>query len=193
MAFIKKSALALILSVILVLLIALPVMAQQWSIETVDSGFRIGRYTSIALDDSGYPHISYYDSDDDDLEYASWTGSDWETQTVDEAGNVGEFCSLAIDDSNRPHISYFDYDNDDLKYACDKNGNGAFNDAGEIVIVDDAHVGKHTSLALDGNGHPHISYANPNGTLKYAGWNGTAWNVETVDDGGDGVISCGEV
>ncbi len=34
----------------------------DWHIETADSEGRVGYYTSLALDEGGYPHISYFDS-----------------------------------------------------------------------------------------------------------------------------------
>jgi len=44
------------------------------------------------------------------------------------------------------------------------------------------YVGKYTSIALDANDYPHISYQDvQNSYLKYAKWNGTAWEIETVD------------
>lgn len=45
----------------------------EWSIQTVDSEGNVGYYTSIALDSSDRPHISYYDETNDDLKYARWT------------------------------------------------------------------------------------------------------------------------
>src|SRR4030042_261883 len=40
-----------------------------------------------------------------------------------------------------------------------------------------------TSLALDSNGYPHISYTTGGlRSLHYARWTGTAWAIETVDD-----------
>ena len=49
-------------------------------------------YTSLALDASGRPYISYHDSTNDDLEY---DGANWITETVDSAGDVGVSTSLA--------------------------------------------------------------------------------------------------
>jgi hypothetical protein len=46
-------------------------------------------------------------------------------------------------------------------------------------------VGRYTSIALDSNDYPHISYqewrAHTTGDLKYARWTGSAWSIETVD------------
>ena len=42
-------------------------------------------------------------------------------------------------------------------------------------------VGRYTSIDLDSNEHPHISYTDlDNGCLKYARWNGSSWEVENV-------------
>ena len=80
----------------------------------------MGRDTSLALDASGRPHISYLDSTNKDLKYAFYDGSGWQIQTVDSAGEVGEHNSLALDASGQPHISYYDGtfgDAGNLKYA----------------------------------------------------------------------------
>ena len=50
----------------------------------------------------------------------------------------------------------------------------------------------HSSLALDENGHTHISYrdyhGSAGGVLKYAYRDATGWHIETVDRaGGEGV------
>ncbi len=150
-----------------------------FNISTVDPGiiFDVGTFTSIAVDSSDRPHISYYESSRANLKYARWTGTTWNIETVDSTGDVGQYCSIALGENDYPHISYYDKTNGDLKYA---QWNGT---AWNIETVDSTgDVGQCSSIAVQRKGlvdYPHMSY---NGSgLKYAQWNGTAWNIETVD------------
>ncbi len=57
--------------------------AAGWHMQTVDSGGQIGWGTSLAVDGSGYPHISYYDGTNGDLKYVYRDASGWHIQVVD--------------------------------------------------------------------------------------------------------------
>ncbi len=149
----------------------------EWSTETVDNEGVVGWFTSIALDSSNRPHISYSDLENFDLKYARWTGSSWFIQTVDSAENVGWHTSIALDENGNPHISYQDYWNKNLKYARWTGSSWS------IEIVDSTgSLIEYTSIALDENGRPHISYSDlENFDLKYARWTGDNWSIENVD------------
>ncbi|MEW6069585.1 MAG: fibronectin type III domain-containing protein [Candidatus Thermoplasmatota archaeon] len=126
---------------------------ETWSTEIVDSEGDVGQYSSIALDSYGYPHISYYDFDNNDLKYARWNGSAWSIAIVDSAGWVGEYTSIAVGTDNFPQISYYDREHYDLKYA---RWNGS---AWAIETIDsEGDVGRWSAIVLDGRNCPHISH-----------------------------------
>ncbi|MCK4594030.1 T9SS type A sorting domain-containing protein, partial [bacterium] len=150
----------------------------EWQIETVDSYDRVGTGTSLALDSSDRPHISYYDRTNCALKYTDWDGAEWQIETVDtNLGDYGGFTSLVFDSSDYPHISYQDDLNEDLKYA---RWDG---DAWQIETVDSAgRIRWHSSITLDSLDYPHISYFDdyPSRDLKYA-WYGDDTAVEDAE------------
>lgn len=181
---------------VLLFLVADNAHALLWDIETVDSVGDVGRYTSIALDASGNPHISYSLSiaypATYDLKYAYRDASTWHTQTVDGGHyGVGDDTCIALDSSGHPHISYYDHDRPDpwdpvgwdLKYA---HWDGS---SWQIKRVDRGgqepyDVGRYTSIALGVGGYPHISYMDWTATaVKYAHYDGSGWQTETVYNG----------
>ena len=89
----------------------------SWENETVNWAEFSGRYNSIKLDDSGYPHVSYFDNYNCAVRYATKQSSTWFTEVVDDENCVGKFTSLAVQDTSHLHISYYDMELDRLKYA----------------------------------------------------------------------------
>ncbi|WP_144060459.1 hypothetical protein [Archaeoglobus sulfaticallidus] len=186
------------------LVVALGVLAVGANAEVVDSEGDVGKYTSIALDSNDNPHISYvyYPSvlnpTNSELKYA-WKDSNgkWHIETVDRAKDFRD-TSIALDSNGNPHISYHNFSwtfvgaVGELKYTyprTDYLGDYFWH----IETVESGFdrgivVGEYTSVALDSNDNPHISYCNATFlNLEYA-WkdsNGN-WHTETVDDGGIG-------
>jgi hypothetical protein len=159
----------------------------SWKNQTVDFGVGgyVDSYCSLAIDSSGKPHILYYSSNgsNGNLRYASWTGSSWTTETVDSKGTTG-FSSLTMDSAGNPYITYFD-SNGNLKYAT-KTNTGWNLQIVDYSVVIHSWGGSNCRIILDSNGIPHIGYwkeANSDSSngLMYAFWNGTGWNIETVD------------
>ena len=112
-------------------------------------------------------------------------GSGWNIYTVVFTGPGDQQYSLALDSNDNPHVSYFEVGYNILKYA--KWDGSSWN----IETVDSGYlgapIGEYSSIALDSNDNPHISYyaGSPDNDLKYAKWDGSGWNIETVDSADD--------
>jgi hypothetical protein len=150
--------------------------------ETVDSSSDAGKYTSIAIDSNNYPHISYRDSDNN-LKYSYKDSSGWHTIGIDSSTGEVWYTSIVLDSDDRPHISYSHINNNNssskiLKYAYFENINW------EIETVDDSkNVGEYSSIALDSNDDPHISYYDANyNDLRYTFRNNNGWKYPRIVD-----------
>jgi hypothetical protein len=151
----------------------------RWVSEIVDTDG--GEYPSLAVAPTGTSHISYYDSANGHLKYATRTpDGSWSTQTIDNNENVGFGTAIALDTEGNPHISYLDDQNESLKYATRQP-------SGEWLVEtveDGIRVGSSTDIAMDSSGLPHISfYDTENGHLMYATQTAIGqWHVAVVDD-----------
>ena len=155
-----------------------------WRVNTLESEGYVGACNSLALNGSGFPHISYYRSHEgaSELRYIYRDGSGWNIQPVNSSGAVGEHSSLALDRDGHAHISYFG--DSALKYASEDATGWHFSIADPEP--DTGWVGQDGSLELDRNGFAHVSYlaAYPHYDLRYAFQDATGWHIETVDSEG---------
>jgi hypothetical protein len=119
-----------------------------------------GAYTSIAVDDVGTPHISYYKwttrnpppgEGDLMLAYKGTGDSDcsntgtWQCARLDNDPNVGGYTSIAFDRDDDLIISYYDFANGNLK------SEGGFDDG---TLYSTGNVGLYTSVDT----HYHSGY-----------------------------------
>jgi hypothetical protein len=176
-----------------------------WDLVVIDATGDVGLGLSMAVDANGDLMVSYRDETNESLKFAicdssaSTNGScdqadDWSTVTVDEMGMQNDdysFTSIAVDANGDPMIAYYvEQPYGELRVAiCDlsesTNGNCDQTDDWSTVTVD-ATGGQCTSIAVDNNGDPMISYTNQVGTsLSFATCDlsaSTNGNCDQADD-----------
>lgn len=186
-----------------------------WSppVEVDTSSKWVGYGTSLAIDKkTDRMHISYLDYSGTwggagKLIYRSGIGSQWDppvvvddtiSWTTADNREMARYTSIALDPDGNPHISYMDWRNGHLKYAhlttWDKNkprppgtGNLVKNWwTVETVDSSSSYAGWGSSIAVDHEGNPHISYlVQEQGglsppTLKYAHWTTNSWKIKVL-------------
>ena len=87
-------------------------VGSNWSVETIpDTAHVYGRFTAIAVDAQGNPHITYLNEGSggpapSGLTYATKSDSGWRIETVDPQMPSGTWNSIVLDKDGRPHVSY---------------------------------------------------------------------------------------
>ncbi len=137
-----------------------------WSVEVVDANGDAGRYSALAYDANGNPHISYFvasNRESGTVRYASWDGSQWQIEDVDNLenirmGHIGarKITSLVIDTDGEPHLVYSDQDL--IIYARKDADSWTMQ---EVVTAGDQPLGQLVELALDGDENPHLIWFQP--------------------------------
>ena len=145
-----------------------------------------GVFTSLVIDGSGRPHISYLDfttEGDYKLRYATFSNKNgWGTTVVDRGNQRGYDTSIALNNSgNTLFISYYDGGNGRLKFAT--NTGSGWNVNG---FSDSFNVGRYTSAAYDPNNNAGITFFSPeNGGFYFRHWNGSSWQASLIDESGN--------
>jgi len=164
---------------------------------TLDSAGDVGFYTSIAIGSDGNPIISYYDLSNGDLKIVHCTSpscnlfdNPWgEGLILDSAGDVGFYTSIAIGNDGNPIISYYDFTNDNLKVVHCTSPSCSTQDT-PVTLDSAGDVGNYTSIAIDNDGNPIISYYDLSNTdLKFVHCTSPSCSTQdtpvTLDSAGD--------
>ena len=158
---------------------------QQWQIDVVDGGpgKNVGKFTSLAVDNTGNLHVGYYDETRQALRYGfrDATTHKWYTMEVDASGG---YESVAVDAEGHPHFAYAAPNEAGLRYATWDGSKW------NKQTIDPERIDFFNFIRIGPDGLPRISYyhrLHRDGSfalhLKYAYFNAKekSWYTETVD------------
>ncbi len=139
---------------------------------------------SMALDASGYPHISsiseYW------VQYRFFDGSTWITEPVGpEPEGERVATALALDPAGRPAIAYIERVSPEPSRLWFATRAGGWQAAPVAEAAGWAGLGEQIAFTYDARGVPHLLYWRA-GRLEHAWTAGGSWHMEVVDPGGRG-------
>lgn len=149
----------------------------------------LGADASLAMGSADIPRVSYVSAGDSQLHEATLLEGAWVTQqAAGAAAHVGT--SQAVSTDGQAHIAYFSSAPGslfELRYTHeDAPGSWSSPD----LVQKKTEFGWGSSIAIDGNNHPHITYQDRwQGALRYATWDGADWTSTLVDDVGDFLVN----
>jgi len=145
-----------------------------WLVQTADPQYYCGEnnHNSITTDIQNHPHISYRYEGLGYLRYANYNGSNWIIEQINPGNSHGHYTSIALNNIGEPCIS----DCEPLRYSVRSGGTW------QSQNIDTVSYGSYTSLAFDSSGNRHVAYRDNNlNCLRIANWDGSSWQIETVD------------
>lgn len=178
----RQAALFLV-AIVTLILVAGPARAgTTWYVEEVPLFGNAYRYSALAYDLQGFPHIAMFDDTYNTLVYAVKKNASWSVDTLDV--DAGRFPSMVMTDTGLPHIAYW-HRLVRLKYAFYTGFNWV------IETIVDGNLGDRLSLDMGPGNVPHVAYRDfPNNKLWWAVRGPGGWTSEEVDSssaGFDGV------
>lgn len=157
-----------------------------WDLQTIYDSGDAGRFAVLAVDESGAPHVAFFQSDDvvnengrapGNIVYGSLDGTSWSFETIGAVDNQvlgfeGARRTLAIDlDGATPVVAYLD----EATLTLATREGGAWTN--ETLFEADGDPFQVVGLALDADGAPHLTFStiSANGPLD-----GEVWYVAPV-------------
>ena len=122
-------------------------------------------YADIALDANGKVHLALYDSQNQDLVYATNVSGAWQSEVVDSAGDMGQGVAMVIRPGGQLALAYIDAGGARSKLASGQAGNW------QISGILAGGTSLPLSLAVDGDGFLHMT-----DSLGYATNRGGFWD-----------------
>jgi hypothetical protein len=157
----------------------------KWFSTNIQKG---AMYCDLTLDSKDRPHVSFPAGTG--VIHAYWDGNTWQSQFANvRARVINYYTSIALDPQDNPAISFYEEvgAGDNILRLRTVVWDGS---RWDLRTVDADHgSGKFNSMATNSKGYPEIAYGNveygnQNVSLRYARWDGKAWNAEILERDG---------
>ena len=152
-----------------------------WHNHTIDTGTKLGWFSSIKIDSTDNPQIAYSKVNGNTLRYAMYDGSSWHTENVGaQSGGDKKGLQLALSAADVPHLCYYDSYQHQLGYATYSGSswvkqNDVLSD--DLDINTSQNRGRYCDIEVDQYGEPHITFDyNIQKEIGYMKKNGTSWD-----------------
>ena len=142
---------------------------------------------SIGTNNLGDNFISYRESVNSQLRFASSFNGSWNHEQISGTGLVAPFTSISMNDvSNKVTIIFYNQTSKMLKSIDGSSGSWTV-----PLTIDSVAGATYASIVMDSNLGLHVAYYDTgNETLKYAVKTGDSWSVNTVDTKVDATGVC---
>ena len=134
-----------------------------WSIEAVATEGIVGKFSSLAFDDEGRPHVVFFEQGSGSagrVMYAVRNGQDWTLEEVGVLADVRQgmtgarrIASLALDAQGVPHVAFSDVNT--MSYASRTEAGWQVE---EIASAGERPLGQIVSLKLSADGTAHLAF-----------------------------------
>ncbi|WP_224364594.1 hypothetical protein [Hyalangium versicolor] len=150
----------------------------HWSFEPIRRWYNtFGSFQALAMGPGNTPWVLYARGSDPGLDFVRRTPSGWVSEKVLEHTPTGT--DFATDAFGHAHLC-FTREDGGLAHGVRRGDRWFFQD-----VDTNPNAGTACAIAVDGRGRPHIAYyQKDSGDLRYAAWDGTAFQLTTVDTGG---------
>ena len=152
----------------------------------------IAYYTSIALDATDSPSISFYEYRGPRgteisvrMRVVTWSGDRWQVRTVDGQNQSGKFNYLLTDAKNNLHLAYANVGamTAGMRYSFWDGKMWSNEIVEDASMLPQSYLGQSAAMAVDGDGNPHLTYVNASPpSVRYAVRQNGRWKVQLVDN-----------
>ena len=159
-----------------------PAVSKQWFTTQILSSTHVTHniFPRVVADKNNQPHVCVAIGT---LEYITFKNGIWTNQEIDpNSGVLSYHCSIGVSNDGNPHIVWYHEFLPGGKQFTHARHADLENGTWVVRSIDGGISGKWNSLVIDPQGIAHVSYSQWQGAgdVRYATWNGKAWDIEAL-------------